>query len=270
MKDLERDASDSPAAAKKDEPDTANQAEAVEGLIVVPAPEDLQLTTACPVCREEIKRNAKLCIHCKSDFTWRRFMPVGSTTFAMLAALVAVVGAVAPQMKKLLETQDSRLSAVVVGTSVHDPILTILVTNSGTRKGVVQDLRVFVPLPSSSNLPASTVLWAAPLRGGALAIDPQSTVQMGFDWRKGYLSGETEMAAAFDGVSSKSLHWFLGHDGAGRKCKLMLNAVNGSGKVEQLMSEFECTRIFSHIFEAIERPNGRPPAVAKAASASKK
>ena len=64
---------------------------------------------SCPACGERIRACAKVCIACKSDLTWKRLLPVGSTTLAMTTALVAVIATVAPGLKRLAETTTVRL-----------------------------------------------------------------------------------------------------------------------------------------------------------------
>jgi hypothetical protein len=98
-------------------------------------PEGLADQRLCPQCAEPISPAAKLCIHCKSDLTWRRHMQVSHTSLALLIALISVVGSVAPTLVKLLTPQDS-LNADVVGSS--ETGLSLFVVNTGSSLAVLE------------------------------------------------------------------------------------------------------------------------------------
>lgn len=72
-------------------------------------------TKPCRECAERIPLDAKICGECKSYQDWRRFLPFSTTVLALLTALIAVIGATAPQLKKLIEKQDSDLSVLFIG-----------------------------------------------------------------------------------------------------------------------------------------------------------
>jgi hypothetical protein len=67
------------------------------------------------VCGEEIAATAKKCIHCVSELNWRRHISFSTTTFALITALVAVVGTVGPSIKSLFEYRDAFLNFTFIG-----------------------------------------------------------------------------------------------------------------------------------------------------------
>jgi hypothetical protein len=102
--------------------------------VVQPVP--AQSTLPCPICVEPIPLKAKLCKHCKSDLSWRRHISISNTTLALLTALIAVLGALGPTVKRLWLKDDSEISAVYVGRS-NDQVA-FLLSNSGSKAGSVK------------------------------------------------------------------------------------------------------------------------------------
>jgi hypothetical protein len=96
----------------------------------------------CPMCREPLRKGAKICIRCKSDLTWRRYLFFGNTSLALLTALVAVVAATGPTIKALFEMMDSDVHGVFVGMVAPNPRtpngqVSLLTTNHGSRIGAI-------------------------------------------------------------------------------------------------------------------------------------
>jgi hypothetical protein len=67
------------------------------------------------VCGEEIAIAASKCIHCGSELNWRRHLSFSATTFALITAFIAVLGAVGPSIKSLFEYRDAFLNFTFVG-----------------------------------------------------------------------------------------------------------------------------------------------------------
>lgn len=133
-------------------------------------------TVDCPACKEPIARGATLCKYCKSDLTWRRLLPVGSMTMAMLTAFVAVLGAFAPQFKKLFELEDSKIDGVII-SSVSDGI-TILANNNGTRIGAIKFVTISVPWTATVTdelFGQSVELFYWPKEEAEIFLKPKST-----------------------------------------------------------------------------------------------
>jgi len=97
----------------------------------------------CPMCREPIEPVAKLCKHCKSDLTWRRYLQFSNTTLALLTALIAVVAAVGPGIKTLL-LPGARVTVSLVGQAdpANDAQVAVLVSNGGTSAVAVREVQV--------------------------------------------------------------------------------------------------------------------------------
>lgn len=55
----------------------------------------------CKTCGEDIKSSAKKCIHCNSFQDLRRYLPISNTMIALIIALISVVAAVSPILKKV-------------------------------------------------------------------------------------------------------------------------------------------------------------------------
>lgn len=92
-------------------------------------------TIACRTCREPIRRGARKCVRCDSFQDWRRFMSVSTSALALLIALISVVSATGPGIKRLMIGDRSDLRFSYLATV--DEGMIFLVSNSGTRPGVV-------------------------------------------------------------------------------------------------------------------------------------
>jgi hypothetical protein len=105
----------------------------------------------CPICREQIPKGAKKCIKCRSELRWRRYLVFGTTTLALITALISVIVSSAPAIKSLFETKDSDIQGVFVsalsgsasGGSVNGR-LTLLINNGGAKVGAVTGGRLQV------------------------------------------------------------------------------------------------------------------------------
>jgi hypothetical protein len=69
-----------------------------QSMIDVPPVTALQTNVPCPVCKEPIIGGAKICINCKSDLSWKRYLPIGASTLAMLTALILAMVADGPRV----------------------------------------------------------------------------------------------------------------------------------------------------------------------------
>ena len=252
-----------------------------------------EIVHSCPVCKEPIRVGARVCVHCKSDLSWRRFLGVGSTTLAMLTALVAVVGTVGPEIKKLTETDDSKISAVVV-TSSRDSI-GLLVKNDGNRLGLITSAMVHLPTVTAYSISEQTGLRQERRPGEKYSVavtEEWHIVVMGF-WAKGSLDHavkpkqsesvylympehqdipkESEEPAGPGSLvyevkrDPQFLEKLYGDEKAlvhRRACSLTLNTVSSSGSTAQDQSFFDCRRI-QHLLQyqaLFPRPSASAPA----------
>lgn len=102
-------------------------------------------TWPCPICREQIPKGAKKCVKCQSELRWRRYLIFGSTTLALITALISVIALSAPTIKSIFETKDSDIDGVYI-SAVFSPAsggsangrLSLLVNNRGVRMGAVR------------------------------------------------------------------------------------------------------------------------------------
>lgn len=136
-----------PAGPAGDAPDSLTPSHPADGPSAEASTGAVLATKPCPVCGEPIQASARKCVHCSSDLDWRRFLGLSSTSLAVLTALIAVAGAVAPIIKSALEPKDSRLHFTFMGAGsmrgvTQDGQLThgdtvLLATNDGTKGGAI-------------------------------------------------------------------------------------------------------------------------------------
>lgn len=115
----------------------------------------------CLVCGEEIWVNARKCIHCNSDFGWRRFWNFSNTTLALLTALLAVIVAWFPLLASWLTPDKSVLSAQFIEISPTGNTISLLFNNAGRRHGAISNIWF-------------TVAYATPDYKGSFSINPHS------------------------------------------------------------------------------------------------
>jgi hypothetical protein len=138
---------DRPQENNEASPSSVSSADAETPIEAAPSSVAPVTTKPCPVCGELIKISARKCIHCSSDLDWRRYLGLSSTTLAVLTALIAVIGTVAPTVRTALEPKDSRLHLSFVGAGsirsvmpdgrMTDGDTIILATNDGTKAGAI-------------------------------------------------------------------------------------------------------------------------------------
>jgi hypothetical protein len=210
----------------------------------------------------------------------------------MLTALVAVVGSAGPEIKKLTETDDSKISAIVV-TSTQDGI-SLLVKNDGTRIGLVTSATVVLPTTEDYIISEQTGLRQTRRPGEKYDVtitEDHHIVAIGF-WPRDSLDHavkpkqsesihlysprsdtreEPDAPAVPGGFESEVkrdpqfLERLYGDEKAlvhRRACRLLLHTVSGSGLTTQDESFFDCRRIRA-LLENLALPS-RPPASAPA------
>jgi hypothetical protein len=93
-------------------------------------------TQPCRVCREPMTAGAKKCIHCDSYQNWQRHVGVGTTTLALLVALISVTGSTVPA---ILDATSPDVERVQVNLLDPNPeALTVSVVNAGSEYGIVR------------------------------------------------------------------------------------------------------------------------------------
>jgi hypothetical protein len=132
----------------------------------VPAADDLKL---CKVCAEPIKKTARVCIHCNNYQDWRAELNVSSTVLSLLVALVSVLTAAVPALMTATTPRDSHLSFSDQGTTEN--LISLLVTNSGTRPGTVR-YPIFLSTEEGPYKDPPIELFLNGVRGSAIIIEP--------------------------------------------------------------------------------------------------
>lgn len=97
--------------------------------------ENLTQKKKCIACGELIAVEAHICVHCKSSQDWTRYLNFGSTTLALLTALVSVSATGLPIIKKAITPDNSDLKLVFQGFDADDGAVMLLAHNSGTKPG---------------------------------------------------------------------------------------------------------------------------------------
>lgn len=133
-------------------------------------------TRPCPVCGEQIWREARKCTHCGTDFTWRRYLSFGNTALALMTALVAVVASSAPALHLLLSSSNSNIDEVFAGIRPGGDLVNMLFSNYGRRSGVV-DLFYLVFSKDKVELQLSLRARGADQKDlPAIVVDPDKTI----------------------------------------------------------------------------------------------
>ena len=220
-----------------------------ESPLRIPSVDELETKGPCPMCRARIENGSKICINCKSDLTWKRFLPVGSTTLAMLTALVAVTATVAPQVKKMFEAQDSKLSAVMMGEGASDGTVSLLVSNDGNRIGALDLAFVAVPYPGKArNATAGFSLKVA--KEGMLFIKPNTSQQVKFVWVSGAEVADKEEMRRVAQRNVVEFELYLRSNE--HPCSLSVIATNSHGERSPVPeTKFSCHKIDKRITEEI-------------------
>jgi hypothetical protein len=203
----------------------------------------MSVVAECPVCGESIKANAQLCIHCKSDFTWKRFFPIGTTAVAILTALLAVGSSATPVIKKWLHPE-AELAFTMIGES-DSTAIDLLISNTGTAVGVVGYVTFFVPLPKKQSDLGPTWVGAIPDSGFA-EIAPDATKRIKFKWDARQKNFPNEIYRDKFGEARSYLSSISG-------CGFNPTVVNSKGVVDdKTQYKFECIRVAQRLSRSSE------------------
>lgn len=89
----------------------------------------------CVACAELIDVDARVCKYCKVSQSWLRHLSVGTTTLALVTALISVTATALPIIRKSLTPDDSNVRLVFQGRDPDDASILLLAYNSGTKPG---------------------------------------------------------------------------------------------------------------------------------------
>ena len=99
--------------------------------------DEINSSSPCRVCREQIKNDANKCIHCGSFQDWRRYVNFSNTVLALLVALASVMSWGIPTIKEAFKEDKSE---IVFGLqNVSNEGIIMLVSNIGTKAGGLSD-----------------------------------------------------------------------------------------------------------------------------------
>ena len=96
----------------------------------------------CVVCREEIKQDAKKCIHCDSYQDFRRWINISSVVLSLMIALLSVTAVTLPVLKDFMLPPDAELNFSLVEKYDDYTWFRIAVSNSGTKAAVIKAVQL--------------------------------------------------------------------------------------------------------------------------------
>ena len=212
-------------------------------------------THRCPACGEQIWDQATKCRHCGTDFSWRRYLSFSNTTLALITALISVIASSAPAINLLLTPENSTLTSVFSNVSTSGETLSMLLSNSGRRTGVVN--RVNVAIIYGVNRKEFSI-FPTTKDDTAIAIEPGKTVLANFlfDGARSYWTPDVARNDLFE----------LGSDVArdllkDAECSVWVRGVNSDGSSYKANVVMGCQ---DHAFQMFRR------LLAQAAAASQK
>lgn len=92
----------------------------------------------CKLCKEEIKNNAKICVHCGSYQNWKRYLNFSSIILSLFIAVFTLSGFTYPYLKEKLQPLKTELKATLMGTT--SKYIYILFSNTGNRPGTIKNI----------------------------------------------------------------------------------------------------------------------------------
>lgn len=223
-----------------------------------PAAEDLPRDT-CPFCRAQIAKGSKICINCKSDLSWKRYLTVSNAMLVLFAAVLGVGGTIALQLDKLLTPDDSAISATLIGENPSERLISVLVTNDGPRKGSILDAAL--ELPFITDLKTEHVEFVSiPIKlvNGVVNVPERSSQQVNFkfdplnpDKPPGVvLNRGFAREGSLKNLGKDSLLDLPNYSQVGTatvmmtpECRMRLSIVSAKGEESDLTSRFECSRV---------------------------
>ena len=203
---------------------------------------------SCPLCRESINPRARICIHCRSDLTWRRYLPIGSTSLAIITAMIAVSAAVAPGIKRLFEVQDSALHATFLAEDWHHE-LAFLVANNGNRPGFVKSAEIEYAWGKSQDETLRMAFQRK--RDGSFLVSPNSATQINLEYydEQNFRDSLAVAKSKFQRNDRALFESMLDIDTERRpavlskQCKIVVEFVNSSGSTNETTLTVECVKL---------------------------
>jgi hypothetical protein len=93
-------------------------------------------TKSCKVCAEEIKKAARVCIHCNNYQDWRAEIGISQSVLSLLVALLSVLTVAAPVLVSTFTPKNSSFAFTFEAASASN--IAVFIANSGSRSGVIR------------------------------------------------------------------------------------------------------------------------------------
>lgn len=231
-----------------------------------PTAGDLDSKVPCRYCKEPIARGARLCVHCKSGQTrWGRVLTVSTPTLALLTAIIAIVGGLAPEFKKtFIDPRDAQLNATILDEDRNEQTVSLLIDNDGPKIGALVNAYVVVPFTRSSGQKGGLQLQIRYPHDPAIVIAPKSSAVHTLAWKSGasndqlkdyYDFTEAQQLVSFDGAKSKPSSLSDGQNildpmlrgkhisSEPDQCRLHIVYLTSSGQEKQSSTRFMCALV---------------------------
>lgn len=111
-------------------------------------------TKTCVVCGSLMPINASKCKTCSSSQGWTRYLPLGTTTLALLTALVSVVASTTPTFIRWVKGDNSDIRTNFARDD-HSGGIILTVSNYGDRPGSIKDITLNIPFKQPNGRPTS-------------------------------------------------------------------------------------------------------------------
>lgn len=178
--------------------------------------------TTCPVCKHELPAGARYCVACKHDLSWRRHLNIGTTTLALLTALLAVAGSAIDSIKKAVEPNDSKIDVQFLAVATDGVTGSFLVSNTGKRTGALH--YAYLTLTSPADDFRITVMFT---RDDLLPIylKPGFSEEVRLTGRRLHI---THRGRAVERLTEEMIEDVRGADGS--RCEASARVINASGQ----------------------------------------
>jgi predicted nucleic acid-binding Zn ribbon protein len=198
-------------------------------------------TKHCPVCGELIWVGALKCIHCDTDFSWRRYLAFSNTTLALVTALISVMATSAPVIRSLLTPEGSKMSGVFAGISTSGETLSMLFNNDGKRAGAINRLWFTVLYKKDKEI-RNFSIYPHTKGDGALYLQPGKTTPADFIFANSVSHwGPQEKNAEDLPMLALPDFWEWNATEKNATCTVRLSGINADGSEFKDKRDVSCT-----------------------------
>jgi hypothetical protein len=144
--------------------------------INVAVPSATTSSTVCVDCKKAIVPGASKCASCGTyQGPIRRYLPRVEGLISLLSLITALVAVIA-LAHDALQPSNSNVSARVLSMNQQDKTVKLLLTNSGTRPALIEDIVIMVPQADGKTQTISCVRQVIAGTGGTILESHQSEV----------------------------------------------------------------------------------------------